>query len=448
MRWAAALVVVAAAGDAAAQSTRYPPPAVDVDAEREQHSDFWENALEPGRDRYDDLVARAARLIGRRSDDARKSAAGLLEEAATLLPGRADAWAWLGLVREADGEHAPCRDALERAWTIDPTWKAAPRPIALALGVCRARAGDLEGSIDVLERLIARGDDTVEALWRLGEGYMALGRLEEARAVLEAALAQTPAQTGYVHAAWALVVAADRARDPEAVQAAAARALNFDRHAILVEAPPGGHVPASERDYYVALAADLAGQGERALLRFRRYLVAIEGDDEAPWASRAREHERALRGRAVADSVRVAGTDPLDAKQVRRAVGKADADLRACVAATPRLLLAVTITVHGPPPPPASTPPARPRPRPTRGAKTPTRKRPPYVVRRTYPMMPPPPAGVTVQTVERQDPPAGHDDAATRDAVACVDKVADRITITAPKTPGTWATATFHVIAE
>ena len=351
MRLLAGLAVLCAASSAAAQSNRYPPPAPDADAEAEEYSDFWENAIQPGLDRYDELLGRATRLIYRRGDDGRTTALVLLEEASGLLPDRADAWAWLGIGRELEGDHAGCRDALEKAWAIDPDWKPPsgtsnhPRPLALVLGTCRSRAGDLEGAVEVLERLTARGDDAVETLWRLGEVYMALGRLDEARASLELALDQSPADPHYAAAAWTLVVAADRARDPDATRAAAEVALRQDPQRVRVESPNGGFLPASDGDYYGAIAADVAGVPEQALVRFRAYL-ARSSDGE--WVARAREHERALRGFATRERIRIEGTDKPDDAKVKKAVDKVDADLRACVKKTPNLLLELGVTQHGP----------------------------------------------------------------------------------------------------
>lgn len=441
----ASLVVVE--GAAAAQSTRYPPPPVDLDAEREAESDFWQNAIEPGRDRYDELVERAARLLGRRSDDARAVAIELLVEASALLPGRVDGWAWLGLAREQEEDFAGCRDALERAWAIDPGWEESPRPVARALGVCRARAGDLDGAIEVLEALVARGDDAVETLWRLGEVYMAMGRLDDARGVLDAAIAQSPASPHYVHAAWTLAVAADRAREPDATQDAAEIARRHDDKAIVVEHPPGGYLVPADRDYYVALASDATGQPERALVRYRRYLAAFEKVDHAPWIARAREHERALRGFRTSSRTRIEGTDPLDRKKVEAAVARIDGDLRACLKKTPRLLVHVEVTVHGPaakaPPPLAPASSGKP---PQKGAKQrkparPTAPLAPFGRPAIRPAVPAPPAGTSVSVRETHD----HPDADVRAAVACVEREAAGLSLPTP-VAGTWAMVIVPVV--
>jgi tetratricopeptide (TPR) repeat protein len=463
IRAAAAIAVlgacVAAVPAASAQSRRYPPPIEDLDAEAETHSDFWEEAIEPGRREYDDLVDRASRLLARRGED-RAGAIELLHQATRLLPRRADAWAWLGLAEEAAGDHAACRDSLGRAWAIEPTWARAPRPLGVALGVCRSRAGDLDGALDALERVIARGGESVEALWRLGEVYLALERVDDARAVLEIAVDLSPADVHYAHAAWALVVAADRARDPVAAAAAAAIALRHDPYKAKVEAPPAGYLPASEVDYYVALAHDLGGDAhhapERALFRFRRYLAAVTA---GPWLARAREHVKGLGAFHTRDRVAITGTEKIDDARVRAAVGKLDADLRACVKPTPRLVAQVSVTLHGPkeaPPAapkrggrrapktkrkdaakaPPPTPPTAVKPRPTGG-------RTPHVV---------PPVGVKVVLIDNDETAdadvavAGQAHAAVEAAVACLERVAAKAAIPAPTTVGTWAQITFPVI--
>lgn len=446
MRLVAGLAVLCAAASAAAQSNRYPPPAPDADADAEEYSDFWENAIEPGLDRYDELIGRATRLIYRRGEDGRATALVLLDEAAGLLPDRADAWAWLGIGRELEGDHGGCRDALEKAWAIDPDWKPPsgtsnhPRPLALVLGTCRSRAGDLEGAAEVLERLTARGDDAVETLWRLGEVYMALGRLDEARASLELALDQSPADPHYAAAAWTLVVAADRDRDPDATRAAAEIALRQDPQRVRVENPNGGFLPASDGDYYGALAADVAGVPEQALVRFRAYLAR---SSDGAWISRAREHERALRGFETRERVRLDGTDKPDQAKVTKAVDKIDADLRACVKKAPNLLLELGVTQHGPRPEANPSPAAK---KPLEKTKKPgKRPRPTGKTGRYSVSMPAPAAGVRVLVISRPiqgDP----DDEAVRTAVSCVEKAGANLAIPAPTTAGTWATVSVPVI--
>jgi tetratricopeptide (TPR) repeat protein len=402
-----AATLVALAGRADAQSTRYPPPAVDVDAEREDHSELWENALEPGLDRYDELVARAVTLLdsrGSRGYEDRATALELLDEASQLLPGRADAWAWLGLAREKDADWSGCRDALDRAWAIDPRWSAAHRPLGVAVGVCRGRAGDLEGALEVLERLVARGDDSVETLWRLGEVDMALGRLDDARDVLAIALDQSPADTHYVNAAWTMAVAADRARDPDAAREAAAVALRLDSERFRVQWPAAGFLPASDFSYYAMIAAAAAGADEEALFHARRFTAGVP---DSPWLDRVAEHVRALSTFTAGDRLSVLGTDPGDPDDIRKKLAKVDPDLQACLKATPRALLQVQIVVTAAP------------------AKNDSR---------TIPK-----AGVTVTALLSDELDLGA-------TIACVSKVAATVKLGIPSVPGTWTTAMVPVI--
>lgn len=414
MRAVVAILVLAPA-IAHAQSTRYPPPEPDLDEETDSYSDFWENAIEPGRDVYDDLVARAAKLIGRRSEESRRAAIELLDQATAVLPDHAPAWAWLGYAHEADGDFVACRDALERAWAIDPTWAGAARPMGLALGSCRARAGDLDGATEVLERLVAAGDVRVETLWRLGEVDIATGRLDDAQTVLGVALDQSPADPFYANAAWTMAVAADRARVPDTTRAAAEIALRMDPERVRAAEPPGGFLPASEAAYYQGLAAETAGLPERALLHFRRY---VADEVEGPWVERAREHVRASKDLAPSDRVEQVGTEKVDVTKAAAVIAKVEPQLRACVKATPNLLAQLNVTVHGP----AVAPPA-----PGAPARRPT------VL---------PGAGAHAVALDSYEP----DPAAVRDALACLDKVAGGLALPAPKTPGTWVTVTAPVI--
>ncbi|MCB9560885.1 MAG: tetratricopeptide repeat protein [Kofleriaceae bacterium] len=433
---------LAGAARADAQSTRYPPPPVDHDAEAEQYSDFWENAIEPGRDRYDTLVERAAKLVVRRADENRDAAVEMLDEATTLLPDHADAWAWLGLVREDAGDWAGCAEALGKAWTIDAGWHAAPRPLALALGTCRARAGDLDGAAAALERLVDHGDERVETYYRLGEVYLAQGRLDDARDVLTVALDGSPADTFYSHAAWALAVTEDRARDPAATEAAGTVALARDPQLYRAGDPPGGFAIASDRLYYQALAATFAGQPELALVRFRQYAAA-----DTPWQARARDHVDALAGFDVATRVRVDKTDVIDDAAVVKAMTRIEPTLRACLADAPQLLLTVRHTVLGPPRTDAGTGAARrPAPPPPRNAK-----------RKPAPAKPVRPHGGTIRPPPpRAAPPAGTQvtitatgdvDAETAEAaVGCVVRGAARLALPAPRTPGTWLSAAMPLV--
>jgi tetratricopeptide (TPR) repeat protein len=408
-------------GVAAAQSTRYPATEPDADEEADAYSDFWENAIEPGRDRYDDLVDRATKLFGRRSEEARRAAIDLLDQATVLLPDHVAAWAWLGFAHEENGDFPACRDALERAWGLDETWAGAARPLGLALGSCRARAGDLDGATEILERLVARGDVRVETLWRLGEVDIATGRLEDAQTVLAVALDQSPADPFYANAAWSAAVAADRARDPKATLAAGETALRNDPERVRAGDPPGGFLPASEAAYYMAVAAEASRLPERALLHFRRY---VTDEVEGPWVERAREHVRAAADLAVSDRVEQLGTEKISLEKAAAVIAKVEPQLRACVKATPNLLVQLRVTVLGPAPV---------APKPTPG------KPPPPPPRRTSNV---PSAGAHSLVLESYE----LDSTAVRDAQACIDKIAGALALPAPTTPGTWVTISAPVI--
>src|SRR5262249_6391905 len=128
-------VVVALGGRAAAQSTRYPPPQEDLDEERDSYSQLWEDAIEPGLAKYTDLVERARKRLDPHTSHAageRSEAYELLAEAVELLPAHADAYAWRGLAREQDSSWQACADDLGQAWTLDPDWALAPRPLGTA----------------------------------------------------------------------------------------------------------------------------------------------------------------------------------------------------------------------------------------------------------------------------------------------------------------------------
>ncbi len=464
----AAVATLGAAGAAAAQSSRYPAEEEDVDAAREQQSDFWEDVIEPGRSRYDELVDRAAQLTTRRGDPTSAgTATALLDEATALLPAQAAAWAWLGLLREQAGDHLGCADAYGTAWGLDPRWhgttrRPPPRPLALGLGTCRARTGDLGGAAEVLEREVARGEPRTESYYRLGEVYIAQGRLDDARHVLEVALDGSPADGFYVHAAWALAVAADRARDPEDVERAGQLAVARDPQLVRVGQPPAGFLDGDEREYYLGLGEALIGHPERALIHLRQYVAVHDG----PWRARARERIEEAATFAAADRVVVEKTDTVDEAAVKKQMVKAEAGMRACMKATPRLLLSVRITLLAPPlvasavakqPAPARVREPQPpspsqldRERLKRARRVPGKPRPP--------VSPPPPPPRGGGSLGQKTPPAAGvrasivlagydaDAAASEAALGCVERLARKIKLPAPTTPGTWLSATMPVV--
>src|SRR5205085_703260 len=123
---------------------------------------------------------------------------------------------------------------------------ASTRPLESAWATCLARAGDIDRATDALESLVARGEATGESWMRLGEVYMAAGRLTEAITALEQARNE---RIGSKRAQWLLALAYDRARRPGEAEAIAADAGNV---ADVVKSTDLVYVPPSDSWYLQA----------------------------------------------------------------------------------------------------------------------------------------------------------------------------------------------------
>ncbi|MGE5186694.1 MAG: hypothetical protein ACM31C_31790, partial [Acidobacteriota bacterium] len=172
MRALVVLAIVSIASPALAQSKRYPPDAVDPDREAEAHSKLWEDALDPGRSPYEQLVREAKQLADERTADASTDAIAKLDQAIAILPKAPDAYAARGELelrlqrwdRCADDlgaaeEHAPPDDGLSNE-------RVARR---LDLGICQSRAGRLADAERTLVGATAGAQARGSAWMRLGE---------------------------------------------------------------------------------------------------------------------------------------------------------------------------------------------------------------------------------------------------------------------------------------
>jgi hypothetical protein len=368
---AAALVALAAvAAPAAAQSTRHPKPPVDVEAEDEAKSEFWEEVIRPGAKRYEQLVKSGTELLKQRIPDSQHARDALVE--ATMIRGDlVEGWGYLGKAQEnlatAAGEKSKpadwraCADSYGKAFAIDPSWRPkrllsnsdpsvgardrGNRPLEVGWATCLARAGDIDRATEALEALVARGEATGESWLRLGEVYMAAGRLTEAITALEQARNEKIANR---RAQWLLAIAYDRARRPgeaEAIAADAGDIMNVVRQDVLVFVPPS--------DTWYLQAYGSRNRPGRSLALFRMYLAKAPA--ESPWRARAQEHIEALLDVDLATTVEIAG-GPGDRPGIEKAVRSAMPALRRCVASVPEVYFDLTITQVGPvkaiPPPP------------------------------------------------------------------------------------------------
>ncbi|HLU67322.1 MAG TPA: tetratricopeptide repeat protein, partial [Kofleriaceae bacterium] len=391
----------------------------DYDQDEEERSDFWERALEPDRGKYEDLIERAVTLLREKDAESRKLGAAILRDAVRLAPDLPDAHMLLGRLAAEEGDHAACARSIARALEADPDHRPASAdvPVEWAAGyelaVCRARAGDLEAGIDGLRRILERGytgSSLRHVHQRLGECYMALGRLDEAREALEQAYRLAH---GDPDIAFALAVVHDRGEESARARDLMTRALERDPGAHKLQESQRVWIPAADVHYHQGLAFLHAGQHGRALYHFRRYLAEA---GKSPWLARARKHLAAAEARAIAGSdLAVKGSASMDEARAAAAIGKIDRELQACLAGTPDLLLRVTIT--------RVVPAGR-----TDGG-TRSRAR----------------AGVRVVVVEQEDVPGD----ALRAAIACAEKAAGGAALPRPTGgPGSYATADFTIVSR
>ncbi len=326
---------------------RYPPPVVDPDAASDGRSEFWDAALAPGLGHHRELLTRARRLIESRDAEPLAEAVELLEEATALLPDRADGFWYLGVAREGRADWAGCAQAYGQVRALDPGFVAKPalrRNPALdhALGVCLARAGQLEAARLHLRRLTQAGTADADAWLRLGEVDMALGRLGDAQDDLGRA-AEDAAISADVH--WAMAVAFDRARKDADADRELETALRLDPTRTRVAAPAVPYLDDAEAFYYQGLAAAAADAPEQALVYLRQFAVLAPA---SPWRARAELHLAELATTRWATRVEVRGTSAVESAHAQAVLAAAWPTLTACVQATPRVLLQVRVTTLGP----------------------------------------------------------------------------------------------------
>jgi tetratricopeptide (TPR) repeat protein len=421
--------IAAAVVPAAAQSTRYPPEPFDADKEAEEHSDFWERALEPDRGRYDVILAHARRLVDARTTSDLASAVEQLDQAIAILPDAPDAHYLRGWANELRQDWAACAADYNAAAALDPTFEPAPNPrsrggLADGQGVCLARSGELEEAEAVLAQATSAGA-TSAGLWlRLGEVDMALGRLDDAIVALDGAM-KVARGTDFASIYWLRAMAFDRARRPTDADEAAAAALKMDPSLARVLTPSLPSAPPEDFYYLAGLAFEAGSETrqalpERALLYFREYLARA---GKSPWKKRAEEHVSELAKVDPADALTRPGarqgTSAIEAAALAKALHKDLAVMSRCLKDTPGAVMEVRFVVHGPP------------------APAPKKGEPIIIAAR------PPPPGTTAKVVAQIGAEAGDTDLTA--ATQCVQQAAGKVKV--PKLDkGTWLQLVLPVV--
>lgn len=348
---AAAVAVALTGARASAQVLAVDPDSeelTDFDAESESRSRFWEQALSPGAGTYPDLIDKAIDTISLSMDDART----IFEDAVAREPEQPEAYFWLGYIGYKTNKWRACADGFSKALALGPDFQPRRTPPREAwraystdytLGLCLALAGDLDRAAERLSRITSRYelcgrragtcyDWTVG--WRLGEVLMALGRLEEAIAVLE----HTRQSTSRIELGYTLAVALERDEQEYKATELLKATYRNDHMARSLRRADRNYIPPSDAYYYRALAAETAGDWGRSLVLFRAYVRKVP---KSPWVARARDHIASVSKQTSAVEIR--GRATFDTKAMNRVINAALPDLERCLEPLPEQVVALTI---------------------------------------------------------------------------------------------------------
>jgi tetratricopeptide (TPR) repeat protein len=342
---------VGIANTAHAQSQSAEP--IDKDEEAEQYSSLWENAVTPQGSRYQQLIEESVVLMQNRDPASRAEAAKKLGEAIKAAPDDPTGHWWLGLLEKQRENWKACASSLAAVYNADPSFEpplyprtkssSSPFPSSWALdyelGRCQAHAGEFEEAVAHFKRITSRGVTKRAHLHKaLGEGYMALGRLDDAIESLESAHKLEPfsADTRF-----SLAVAFDRDEQMAKSRKHLEAALKREPRLAVLSNPQRVYSPPEDEFYYLGLANEARNERKWALLYFRRYLDAA---GEGPWVRRARAHLEDLAEDKAGSDLVVRGSATVDRKVLLAAVEQADADYQKCIDGAPQMLLRVQIT--------------------------------------------------------------------------------------------------------
>jgi tetratricopeptide (TPR) repeat protein len=370
---ACAVVLAAAAPAARAQSTKYPAAPVDKELERDQHSNLWDQALQPGSADYLVLVDEARASLERRTDAEIEIAIDKLTQAIARMPDRSEAYALRGhayfLASVPAGDRtrkwAPCADDLSVAESRlanatcavpnDETCVLDRYALRRELGLCLGRAGRYADAEHTFATLTASRPNDGEIWMRLGEVRIAMGKLEEAINALRTSLDRTADGAREGAAMWLLASAYDRRRQPDdAISAASsARVLDGSFVTIVNAEPP---LLPGEADYLLALAylLPVSQTGDAPSVAFEKpeYALAylrrfIAGAPEGPWRKRADEHLHEIAAIKFPGYFSVVGVSA-NHEAAKPVVARAMPAMRACMAKMPSVVLSVRIVQNGP----------------------------------------------------------------------------------------------------
>ena len=254
------LICLAGAQTSEAQSWTH-APLVDYDQASEDDSWLWKETLAGSDEGYTELIERIGSLWNESTDFQQLDLIlSQLNAAASSRPERVDAYYLIGKFHYTAQKWQECAQALETAFTIDPGFRNAPArrrgALETMLGSCQLYAGNYESAIAHFKRILTLevGADLAKQRLlveqRLGEAYMALGRLDEAIEFLT--MAAKP--NGRREARYSLAVALDRAERIGESQAIMRRVIKRDYDLDYLLAADHSYAPASDEHYYLGLA--------------------------------------------------------------------------------------------------------------------------------------------------------------------------------------------------
>ena len=411
----AAFALLLASTTVFAQSKKYPPVSPDKELEDERRSDLWESTLHPDTRPYKDLIRDAKRLIEHNTPDDIKAAIEKLDAATKRLPKEAEAYLLRGQLFLAQRDWARCADDLGRAEDYGKVEDLTARTKArVDLGNCQARAGRYTDAETTFVRATASAQTQRAELWmRLGEVRIALGKLDEA---IDALTASLDADSSNALTRWLLTAAYDRARRPSEAIENAQSAARYDPSRTYIENPNFPLLGAGEADYLNGLAYRYAvPKPEYALIYFRHFLKAAP---QSPWKRRAEEHVKELAAMTfpAKETLSNNGTTAVKPEDMQKTLSKPLATMRKCLSKLPGAAFQVTVMKSGP-----------------RTPET-VRDRPIY-------RMPAPPKPVRNQL--NLDNESQVDIEA---AQLCIEQLANKLSLPAPKEKDTYYTLSFIVV--
>lgn len=328
------------ASSALAQSWKH-PELVDYDQATDEHSKFWEQVLAGDEQGYLDLIRHARSLWSASSKQQRALALSELRTAAASKSHKPQAHFWLGQYLFEDRQWEACAAALSTVYAMEPGYEPqearARNTLDFSLASCLLYSGEYEGAIEHFKRIISLDHTNHRVELRLGEAYMALGRLKEAIEFLELAAAPLRA----IEARYALAVALDRAERLNASHSKLATALARDPGMNFLRRSDKTYAPTEDEHYYMGLANSQLDKKTRALYHFRRYLDLAPS---SPWRNRAKQHSEALDPIDLAVDLKEVGTAKWEVAALKSALRKIEAPLRACVAGHPLLLVRIDLS--------------------------------------------------------------------------------------------------------